>query len=122
MIEFVDTSVLIVDDDAAFRGLALRILRASGFLVVGEAATKAAGMAAAMELRPDAMLVDVRLPDGSGIDLAQAFAQLAWLPRVLVTSSDIEAADEITGAGLALPFVPKDQLPTAPLALLLAAG
>jgi len=114
--------VLIVDDDDAFRGLALRILRSSGFDVVGEAATSASGMAAALELRPDAMLVDIRLPDGSGVDLARAFVRLAWTPRVLLTSSDIDAAGEIGASSDRWPlaFVAKDQLPNAPLTILLA--
>jgi CheY-like chemotaxis protein len=118
----VDTSVLVVDDDSAFRGLALRILRSCGFEIVGEADTVAAAMTAALSLRPDAILVDVRLPDGSGIVLARALAALPWMPRVLLTSSDDDAAGEIAadGHGPPLTFVPKDELPNAPLALLLA--
>jgi DNA-binding NarL/FixJ family response regulator len=120
----VPTSVLIVDDDAAFRGLALRILRASGLNVVGEAATIAAGMEAALRLRPDAMLVDIHLPDGSGIELARAFLTLAWTPRVLLTSSDHVSSEEIAGdgAGPALAFVAKDELSTVPLGPFLAVG
>jgi DNA-binding NarL/FixJ family response regulator len=118
----VDTSVLVVDDDVAFRGLALRILRSFGFAIVGEAGTVEAGMTAALSLRPDAILVDVRLPDGSGIALAKALLVLPWTPRVLLTSSDDDAAGEIAADrnGLPLTFVPKDELPNAPLVRLLA--
>jgi CheY-like chemotaxis protein len=118
----VDTSVLVVDDDLAFRGLALRILRSCGFEIAGEAATVAAGMTAALSLRPDAILVDVRLPDGSGIDLGRELAALPWLPRVVLTSSDSGAADEIAAQedGSVMAFVPKDELPNAPLVRLLA--
>jgi DNA-binding NarL/FixJ family response regulator len=116
----VQTSVLVVDDDAGFRSLALRILRASGFTVIGEAEDCAAGMAAALDLRPHAILVDVRLPDGDGITLARALAALPWGPRILLTSSDGDAAAEVAGSdGDALRFVPKGDLPNAPLPALL---
>jgi DNA-binding NarL/FixJ family response regulator len=117
-----EISVLVVDDDAAFRALALRLLRFSGFAVVGEADTSAGGMAAALALCPDAMLVDVRLPDGSGIDLARALAKLAGTPRVVLTSSDLDVELEISAGDDSPPllFVPKDELPNAPLARLLA--
>ncbi|HMJ32542.1 MAG TPA: response regulator [Baekduia sp.] len=116
-----DTSVLVVDDDAGFRSLAVRILRGCGFRVIGEASTRASGMAAALDLRPDAVLVDVRLPDGDGIRLGHALAALPWSPRIVLTSSDNDAAGEVAASdGGLLPFVPKDQLPTAPLLRLLA--
>jgi DNA-binding NarL/FixJ family response regulator len=116
----VDISVLVVDDDAGFRGLALRILRASGFRVIGEAESCATGMAAALALRPSALLVDVRLPDGDGVTLARALAALPWQPRILLTSSDGDAAAHVAAsAGGALAFVPKADLPNAPLPRLL---
>jgi DNA-binding NarL/FixJ family response regulator len=55
--------VLVIDDDAAFRGLAKRILAAQGLQVCAEAATAAGAMNVALELRPGAALVDVGLPD-----------------------------------------------------------
>jgi DNA-binding NarL/FixJ family response regulator len=115
-------STLVVDDDEEFRRLMSGILRANGFAIVGEAGTVAEAMAAARELRPDAALVDVRLPDGNGILLGREIADLPWSPRVLLTSSDHDAADEISALnGAALPFVPKDELPNAPLRRLLGA-
>jgi DNA-binding NarL/FixJ family response regulator len=116
------TSVLVVDDDAAFRGLAVRVLRAGAFEIVGEAATGEAGMAAALELRPDAILLDVRLPDANGIQLGRMLAALPWLPRVVLTSSDSDVPGEIAAEpdALALAFVPKDELTGAPLGHLLS--
>ena len=66
-------SVLVVDDDASFRHLATRTLRSWGFAVVGEAGTFAEAVDRATELRPDAALVDIGLPDGDGFELAQRF-------------------------------------------------
>ncbi len=108
--------VLVVDDDAAFRELATELVRSVGLRVAGAAGTFAAGAAAAEELRPDAALVDVGLPDGDGIALARELAALPWRPRVVLTSSNADAATEteVRHSG-AEAFVPKDQLPTAAL-------
>jgi DNA-binding NarL/FixJ family response regulator len=117
------TSVLLIDDDPAFRGLARRVLIGRGLTVVGEAETVATGLNAAVELQPDAVLVDVGLPDGDGIDLAEVLAALPWRPRVVLTSVDYDAAspDAVRRSG-ANGFAPKDDLPGAGVDLLLAAG
>lgn len=109
--------MLIVDDDPGFRSLAARILTACGLTVAGEAADVEAAIEAAHRLKPAAVLVDIGLPDASGIDLAQALEALPWRPRVLLTSADDStAADE--GAER-FPFVAKEELPNAPLRWLL---
>jgi DNA-binding NarL/FixJ family response regulator len=115
-------SVLIVDDDPAFRSLARRILTAAGLIVAGEAADAAAAIAAANSTRPDGILVDLRLPDRDGLELARELLKLAWRPHVLLTSSDGEYADLVRShPDEALPFVPKEDLPNAPLRALLEA-
>jgi CheY-like chemotaxis protein len=86
MIARMARSVLVVDDDAAFRKLAARMLIAAGLVVVGEAATAADASVAAAALRPDAALVDVMLADGDGIALATELTALPWGLRVLLTS------------------------------------
>jgi DNA-binding NarL/FixJ family response regulator len=108
--------VLVVDDDPAFRRLAQRVLAAYGFAVAGEAGSVQAAIAAAGALMPDAVLVDVGLPDGDGISLARDLTALPWRPRVLLTSSDADAASapDVRSSG-AEAFVPKDQLPNAAL-------
>jgi DNA-binding NarL/FixJ family response regulator len=118
----VPLSVLVIDDDPAFRGVARRILVARGLVVVGEAGTVAAASEAALSLRPDAVLVDVGLPDGDGVVLAAQLAALPWHPRVLLTSTDPEVvpAEDVARSG-ALGFVPKQQLPDAPLERLFSA-
>jgi CheY-like chemotaxis protein len=109
-------SVLVVDDDPAFRRLAQRILEAFGLTVAGEADTAASAMSVADALRPDAVLVDVGLPDTDGIALACELTALPWRPRVVLTSSNAEAATatEVRRSGAAA-FVPKNELPGAAL-------
>jgi CheY-like chemotaxis protein len=109
-------SVLVVDDDPAFRRLAQRILEACGLAVAGEADTAASALSVADTLRPDAVLVDVGLPDSDGIALARELTALPWRPRVVLTSSNAEAAtaSEVRGSG-AEAFVPKNELPSTAL-------
>jgi DNA-binding NarL/FixJ family response regulator len=84
--------VLIVDDHAAFRSLARRLLRAYGFEVVGEAADGSSVLGAVRQLRPDLVLLDVHLPDTDGCEVATRLAAEAQPPAVILISSR-EAAD-----------------------------
>jgi CheY-like chemotaxis protein len=120
MIRCVTRSVLVVDDDPEFRELARRLLAASGLTVVGEADGVAAALAAAVQLKPSAVLADVELPDGDGLALARELAVLPWRPRVVLTSvdRDITTTGEARLAG-ARAFVVKADLPDAPLEQLL---
>ena len=114
-------SVLLVDDDPAFRRLARRMLTAAGLAVVGEADTVSTAILEAHRLRPDSALVDVGLPDGDGITLAGELAALPWRPRIILTSTDADAAgpEDLLRSG-AGGFVPKADLPTVALERLLA--
>ena len=99
--------VLIVDDDPVFRDLARAMLALAGFDEIVEAADIAAAREAIGHRPPDAVLVDVHLPDGNGLILARELAPVA---RVLVTSTDDGV---VPGPGVA--FVPKAELPAADL-------
>ena len=120
MIERVNRSVLVVDDDSQFRALAARLLAASGLTVVGEAASISAALSAADRLKPSGVLVDAELADGDGIRLARELAALPWRPRIVLTSidPDIATADNARRAG-AEAFLNKVELANAPLAQLL---
>ena len=103
--------MLVVDDDSAFRDLAARILRGWGHVVVGEAGTVAEALQRAVELAPDAALVDVGLPDGDGFALTRLLLALPHAVRVVLISSDAGRADvRAAAAAGASGFVPKDEL------------
>lgn len=65
-----DLTVLVVDDDFMVASIHARFIeRTEGFEVVGVAATAAAALADVARLAPDLVLLDVHLPDRSGIDV-----------------------------------------------------
>ncbi|MCW2780987.1 MAG: response regulator receiver [Marmoricola sp.] len=67
------TTVLLIDDHELIRaGLAGAFARAEGFTVVGQAGTVAGGLEAARTLKPEVVVSDVLLPDGSGFDIVRA--------------------------------------------------
>jgi DNA-binding LytR/AlgR family response regulator len=59
------------------------MLAAGGLVVVAEAATPAGALDIVHQVRPDAALVDIGLPDGDGVALASYLAVLPWRPLVL---------------------------------------
>jgi CheY-like chemotaxis protein len=114
-------SVLVVDDDPDFLALATRVLEGIDMQVVATADDVPAAIAAADATRPEAVLVDVGLPDREGLDLAYVLAALPWRPRVVLTSTDTDAvrAIEAREGRAKLPFVPKEELASAALQALL---
>ena len=65
-------TVLLVDDHELIRqGLRRAFERTDDFTVVAEAGSVAEAVAAAKEHQPDVVVVDVRLPDGNGLDVAR---------------------------------------------------
>jgi DNA-binding NarL/FixJ family response regulator len=102
--------ILIVDDHAGFRASARRMLESGGFDVVGEADDGAAALEAVQDLAPDLVLLDVQLPDASGIDLATHLSANGGAAVILTSSrpSD-QLGPDLTSSG-ALGFIPKDEL------------
>lgn len=81
-------SVLIVDDHEVVRvGLQTVLSRQDGIKVVGEAATVTDAVAECCRLQPDVVLMDVRLPGGSGMDACRAIRNSCPGTRVLFLSS-----------------------------------
>lgn len=104
-------TVLIVDDHPTFRAMARVLLEADGFEVIGDVADGNSGIAAAHALRPDIVLLDVRLPDCDGFSIAEALSAGDDGPAVVVTSSSDDPLypERATSCG-ALGFVPKHDL------------
>jgi DNA-binding NarL/FixJ family response regulator len=100
---------IVVDDHAAFRASARRLLELTGYDVVAEAGDGASGLALVRELEPELVLLDVALPDMSGFDVADA---LAGGPSAIVLVSSRDPADLGRRAheSGAVGFISKDHL------------
>lgn len=97
------TRVLICDDHEVVReGLRGLLSRQAGMSVVGEAGTVAESIEAAARAKPDVVIMDVRLPDGSGVEACRAIREARPETRVIMLTSyaDDEAlfASIIAGA------------------------
>ncbi len=108
--------MLVVDDHEGFRAVARALLESEGLRVVGEAGDGRRAVAAARQLAPDLVLLDVHLPDLDGFEVSRLLALLPIPPVVVLTSSRSVAdlrrrIDDSPVAG----FVTKDQLSSAAL-------
>jgi DNA-binding NarL/FixJ family response regulator len=114
-------TVLIVDDNERFRARARCRLEADGYAVVAEAADGAAALEAAWRHRPSVVLLDIQLPDMSGIAVAERLSRRSDPPDVVLTSTHDPAdfGERLSRCG-ACGFVPKAELSGDALAALLA--
>jgi DNA-binding NarL/FixJ family response regulator len=104
------TTVLLIDDHELIRqGLAGAFAQAEGFEVAGQAGSVESGLALARDLSPDVVVTDVRLPDGSGLDVVRALRREN--PAVGLVVLTMYAGDEQLFAAMdagASGFVGKD--------------
>lgn len=104
------TTILMVDDHELIRSGLAGAFEASGeFEVVGQAGSVAEALAAARKTKPDVVVTDVRLPDGSGLDIIRALR--VERPEVGLVVLTMYAGDEQLFAAMdagASAFVGKD--------------
>ncbi|MEW5762328.1 MAG: diguanylate cyclase [Bacillota bacterium] len=90
--------VLVVDDSAVVRAMVRKSLEAHGMAVIeAENAARAREILAAQQ--PDLIILDVVLPDASGLDLCREFradARFRWIPVIILTAQG-EAEARVTG-------------------------
>ena len=113
------TTVLLADDQALVRaGFALILNAEPDIEVVGEANDGAEAVASATELRPDLVLMDVRMPGLDGIEATRRISRLSPPVKVLMlTTFDLDEyvieAFRAGASGFLLKTAPRDQLVAA---------
>lgn len=80
-------SILLVEDDAAIRSAVTRALTARGH-VVDTRPTGMAGLQAAIDDRPDVVLLDLGLPDTDGLQVLSMLRAVSAVPVIVVTARD----------------------------------
>ena len=116
------TRLLIAEDEVISRMDLREMLENLGYTVVGEAGDGVAAVNLARALKPDLVLMDIKMPDLDGIAAAQALAQDHLVPVLLLTAySDREFVDRAVDAGvmgyLVKPFAEAQLKPAIEVAL-----
>lgn len=106
-------TTLVVDDQESFRDAMRRLIAATrGFSLVGEAASGEDALMAVEELKPQLVLMDIRMPGIGGVRAAQTLADTH--PEVIVVLLSVhgpeELVPELLGAEPRAPFVLKKSL------------
>jgi CheY-like chemotaxis protein len=112
--------VVLVDDDRRFRATARRALEAEGVEVVAEVASGRDALAAVQRWYPDAVLVDVRMPEIDGVEVARRLLGKAGRTVVILISTLDVDHGRLLAEGVAAGYIPKDELSLAAITELLA--
>ena len=95
-------NILVVDDEPLARARLRRLIEAlPGHACVGEAADGVQALATCQQLRPDVVLLDIRMPGPDGLETARALAALPVPPAVVFTTAYAEFAVDAFDAGAA---------------------
>jgi two-component system nitrate/nitrite response regulator NarL len=107
------TTILIVDDHAMFREALCKLLETdSSLMVVGEAGDGREAIRLASELRPDVMLLDLRMPVTSGLQVLREIARIRLPIHTLLLTAEIGESDVVEALRLgAKGVVMKHSLP-----------
>jgi response regulator NasT len=114
--------VVVAEDEAVIRLDIVEMLREVGYDVVGEAADGESAIRLAEELRPDLVVMDIKMPVLDGISAAERIAKARIAPVVLLTAfSQKELVERARDAGamayVVKPFSSNDLLPALEIAL-----
>jgi two-component system, response regulator PdtaR len=113
--------IVVAEDESLIRMDIVETLKDQGFDVVGEAGDGLKAIELAKELKPDLMVMDIKMPDMDGLSAAEQIAKLR-IPVVFLTAFNqqelVSRASEVGAmAFLVKPFSPVDLLPAIEVAL-----
>jgi response regulator NasT len=114
--------LIVADDDGIVRMDVIRQLKNLGYLVVGEAIDGTSAINLARQLKPDLVMMDIRMPQTDGIEAARVLTEERVAPVVLLSNySERELAERASGAGvvayLVKPVREADLMPAIEVAL-----
>lgn len=121
MTETIARRVVVAEDESLIRMDIVETLRESGFDVVGQAGDGEEAIALCLELKPDLVVMDIKMPNMDGITAAKKLSEMK-IPVVLLTAfaqKELfeQAADAGAMAYVVKPFNPSDLLPAVEIAL-----
>ncbi len=113
--------MVVAEDESLIRMDIVETLRDQGFDVVGEAGDGNRAVELAFELRPDLIVMDIKMPDLDGLSAAEKISELK-IPVVLLTAFSQQelvtrAAEVGAMAFLVKPFSPQDLIPAIEIAI-----
>jgi AmiR/NasT family two-component response regulator len=117
-----DTRILLAEDEVISRMDLREMLENLGYSVIGEAGDGVAAVNLARTLKPDLVLMDIKMPELDGISAAQTLSQERVTPVLLLTAyADREFVDRAVDAGvmgyLVKPFAEAQLKPAIEIAL-----
>jgi AmiR/NasT family two-component response regulator len=117
-----DTRILLAEDEVISRMDLREMLENLGYIVIGEAGDGVAAVNLARALKPDLVLMDIKMPELDGISAAETLSQERVTPVLLLTAySDKEFVDRAVDAGvmgyLVKPFAEAQLKPAIEVAL-----
>jgi len=94
------TRVLLVDDHPMIGAALDMLLRGTSYELLGRARSAAEANREIARLKPDLLLLDVNLPDGSGLDVLRRIARSRARPRVILLTAGMDESQLLAAADL----------------------
>ena len=94
------TKVLLVDDHPMIGAALEMLLRNSDYELAGRARTAAEANKQISTIKPDLLLLDVHLPDASGLDVLRRLSRARFKPKVILITAGMDEAQLLTAAEL----------------------
>lgn len=113
MVDIYDCKLLIVDDEQELRRMVIAILKQNGFQKIISAGDCSEARRLFAVEKPEAVILDVSLPDGDGFSLMRDFRASSFVPVLFLSARD-EDEDRLLGLGLGAddymtkPFLPRE--------------